>query len=103
MTREKMRENMHRRDCVYVGTVDRVRSDRIKLKKRDSDHGINQRQHRCIEIGFVAGIEEDKSSDPCHINDPIPNGGIRSLHWSAKARSHNGGLPRPGRFQGMGV
>ncbi len=59
---EKIRENMEvtGADGVYVGTVDHVEGDRIKLKKRDSDHGMNQRQNRYIKIGFVAGVEGQK-------------------------------------------
>jgi hypothetical protein len=44
-------------DGVHVGTVDRVVSDRIKLKKRDSGDGIHKGHHHYIELGFVAGVE----------------------------------------------
>jgi hypothetical protein len=46
-------------DGVHVGTVDRLESDRIKLKKSDS-FGAHKGHHHCIEIGFVAGVEGNK-------------------------------------------
>jgi len=42
-------------DGVHVGTVDRLESDRIKLKKSDS-FGAHKGHHHYIEIGFVAGV-----------------------------------------------
>lgn len=58
---DKVRENMEviGADGVHVGTVDRVESDRIKLKKSDS-FGRHEGHHHYIEMGFVAGVEGDK-------------------------------------------
>ncbi|NTG76285.1 DUF2171 domain-containing protein [Agrobacterium rhizogenes] len=58
---DKIKENMEvvGADGVHVGTVDRLEGDRIKLKKSDS-FGRHEGHYHYIEIGFVAGIEEDK-------------------------------------------
>jgi len=48
-------------DGVHVGTVDRVVGDRIKLKKRDAATGCTRGHHHYIEIGFVAGVEAQRS------------------------------------------
>lgn len=59
--KDKVRENMDviGADGVYVGTVDRVEGNRIKLKKSDS-FGKHEGHHHYIEMGFVAGVEGDK-------------------------------------------
>lgn len=58
---DKVRENMEviGADGVHVGTVDRVESNRIKLKKSDS-FGRHEGHHHYIEMGFVAGVEGDR-------------------------------------------
>ncbi|MBR0796408.1 DUF2171 domain-containing protein [Bradyrhizobium jicamae] len=47
-------------DGVHIGTVDRVESNRIKLKKSDSGEGLHKGHHHYIELGFVAGVEGSK-------------------------------------------
>lgn len=46
-------------DGVHVGTVDQVEGGRIKLKKSDS-FGHHKGHQHYIELGFVAGVENDK-------------------------------------------
>lgn len=52
-------------DGVHVGTVDGLKHDRIKLKKKDSGHpavegGSHEGHHHYLSIGLVAGVEADK-------------------------------------------
>lgn len=47
-------------DGVHVGTVDRVEGDRIKLTKREAEHGGHARHHHYISRGLIADIEGDK-------------------------------------------
>lgn len=51
-------------DGAHVGTVDGVKHDRIKLKKKDSGHpsvegGSHEGHHHYLSIGLVAGVEGD--------------------------------------------
>ena len=45
-------------DGAYVGTVDRIEGDRIKLTKDDS--GSHRRHHHYISGGMVAAVEDGK-------------------------------------------
>ncbi|RJF90348.1 DUF2171 domain-containing protein [Sphingomonas cavernae] len=47
-------------DGVHVGTVDRVDGDRIKLTRKDTEHGEHARHHHYISNGLVADIEGDQ-------------------------------------------
>ena len=44
-------------DGVYVGTVDTVEEDRIKLIKRDS--GSHKKHHHYLSAGLIAEVEGD--------------------------------------------
>ncbi len=45
-------------DGVHLGTVDKVKGDRIKLKKADA--GAHGGHHHYISTGLVADIEGDR-------------------------------------------
>lgn len=52
-------------DGAHVGTVDGIKHDRIKLKKKDSGHpavegSSHAGHHHYLSIGLVAGVEGDK-------------------------------------------
>ena len=47
-------------DGVYVGTVDKVESHRIKLTKKDSGEGSHKGHHHYIDRGLVAEVEGNK-------------------------------------------
>lgn len=54
-------------DGAYVGTVDKVEGDRIKLTKKDSSaqiegagEGAHTGHHHYISLGLIAGIEGDQ-------------------------------------------
>lgn len=47
-------------DGVHVGTVDRVRSGRIKLVKQDAGQGLHRGHHHYLPISLVADIEGNK-------------------------------------------
>lgn len=47
-------------DGAYVGTVDRVEGNRIKLTKKDSGEGSHKGHHHYIPEGLIAEIEGDK-------------------------------------------
>ena len=47
-------------DGVHVGTVDRVKSNRIKLTKADSGEGSHKGHHHYIHLGLVADVENEK-------------------------------------------
>lgn len=61
MISDKIKENMEviGADGVHVGTVDRVKGNRIKLRRTDSS-GMHEGHHHYIEMGFVAGVEGNK-------------------------------------------
>jgi hypothetical protein len=44
-------------DGVYIGTVDRVTGNRIRLVKNDSGEGRHKGHHHYIDLGLVADIE----------------------------------------------
>jgi len=44
-------------DGVYVGTVDKLEGNRIKLTKKDSGEGSHKGHHHYIDRGLVAGVE----------------------------------------------
>jgi len=44
-------------DGVFIGTVDRVESGRIRLTKADSGEGRHKGHHHYIDLGLVADIE----------------------------------------------
>jgi hypothetical protein len=46
-------------DGVYVGTVDRVEGDRIKLTREDAGEGRHKGHHHYISTGLVADVEGD--------------------------------------------
>lgn len=58
----KIREHMEviGADGVHVGTVDKVKGDRIKLTKKDSGEGHHAGHHHYISTGLVATIEGDR-------------------------------------------
>jgi hypothetical protein len=47
-------------DGVYVGTIDRIEGQRIKLTKQDSGEGSHKGHHHYVSLGLVADIEGDK-------------------------------------------
>ena len=47
-------------DGVFIGTVDRVENNRIRLSKADSGEGHHKRHHHYIDLGLVADIEGQK-------------------------------------------
>lgn len=47
-------------DGVYVGTVERVEGDRIKLNKKDSGEGSHKGHHHIVPLALVAEVERDK-------------------------------------------
>ena len=62
MSRSNIQEHMEviGADGVYVGTVDRVENNRIKLIKADSGEGAHKGHHHYIDLGFVAEVEGQK-------------------------------------------
>ncbi len=44
-------------DGVYVGTVDRVEGNRIKLTKKDSGEGKHEGHHHYLDLSLVAEVE----------------------------------------------
>lgn len=44
-------------DGVYLGTVDHVEGNRIKLTKRDSGEGAHMGHHHFIPLSLVSDIE----------------------------------------------
>jgi hypothetical protein len=47
-------------DGVYVGTVDKVEGNRIKLTKKDSGVGSHKGHHHYVDRRMVAGVEGNK-------------------------------------------
>jgi len=47
-------------DGVYVGTVDKLEGNRIKLTKKDSGEGSHKGHHHYVDRGLVAGVEGNK-------------------------------------------
>ena len=47
-------------DGVYVGTVDRLEGDRIKLAKKDSGQGSHEGHHHYVSAALVSAIEGDR-------------------------------------------
>jgi len=47
-------------DGVYIGTIDRVEGNRIKLTKKDSGEGSHKGHHHFIDKGLVADVEGNK-------------------------------------------
>ena len=47
-------------DGVHVGTVDAVADGRIRLAKRDSGEGRHKDHNHFIDLGLVAGVEDQK-------------------------------------------
>lgn len=47
-------------DGAYVGTVDRVEGNRIKLTKADSGQGSHKGHHHFIDMSLVAEVEGQK-------------------------------------------
>jgi hypothetical protein len=45
-------------DGVHVGTVDKVKGNRIKLTKKDSGQGSHEGHHHYIPGGLVASVED---------------------------------------------
>ncbi len=67
MSDHDVREDMEviSADGVHVGTVDHLKGDRIKLKKKDSGHpavegGSHEGHHHYLSVGLIAGVEGDK-------------------------------------------
>lgn len=67
MSDHDIREDMEviSADGAHVGTVDHLKGDRIKLKKRDSGHpdiegGSHAGHHHYLSVGLVAGVEGDQ-------------------------------------------
>jgi hypothetical protein len=62
MTATEIKEHMDviGADGVHVGTVDRVEGGKIKLTKADSGEGSHKGHHHFIDLGLVAGVEEQK-------------------------------------------
>ena len=58
----KIREHMEviGADGVHVGTVDKIKGDRIKLTKKDSGEAHHAGHHHYISTGLVATIEGDR-------------------------------------------
>ena len=47
------------KDGAYVGTVDRVEGNRIKLTKADSQKSGHQGHHHYIDVQLVGAVEGD--------------------------------------------
>ena len=47
-------------DGVYLGTVDKIEDERIKLTKADSGEGGHEGHHHFISRGLVADVEGDQ-------------------------------------------
>ena len=47
-------------DGVHIGTVERVKNDRIRLTKADSGEGRHKGHHHFIDLGLVADVEGQK-------------------------------------------
>ena len=47
-------------DGVYIGTIDRVEGNRIKLTKKDSGEGSHKGHHHFMNNGLVADVEGNK-------------------------------------------
>ena len=47
-------------DGVHVGYVDHVEGGRIKLKRKDPEHGIETAHHRYISVNDVGSTEGGK-------------------------------------------
>lgn len=47
-------------DGAHVGTVDKVKGHRIKLKKKDSGEGSHKGHHHYIDMSLVAEVEGKK-------------------------------------------
>lgn len=47
-------------DGVHVGIVDHLDGDRIKLKRKDPEHGIDEKFHRYIPVTNIASTESGK-------------------------------------------
>lgn len=63
----QLREDMEviSADGAHVGTIDGIKHDRIKLKKKDSGHpsvegGSHEGHHHYLSLGLVAGVEDGK-------------------------------------------
>lgn len=46
-------------DGVYIGIVDRIEGERIKLKEREG-YEMREGHYRYVEVGYVAGVEGNK-------------------------------------------
>jgi hypothetical protein len=47
-------------DGVYIGTVDKVEGQRIKLTRKDSGEGSHKGHHHFIPASLIAEVEGDK-------------------------------------------
>lgn len=59
---EDIREHMEviGADGVHVGIVDRIEGDRIKLTRKDPEHGGDSDHHHFISRGLVAEVEDNQ-------------------------------------------
>ncbi len=60
--KDKIKENMEvvGFEGGHLGVVDCVEGDRIKLKKRDGDHGKQDKHHHYISLDLVNDIQNHK-------------------------------------------
>lgn len=47
-------------DGVHMGIVDHMDGDRIKMKRKDKDHGVKMDHHHYIPMGNVASVDGGK-------------------------------------------
>lgn len=47
-------------DGVHVGKVDGVKGDRIKMTRKDEEHGQDQQHHHYVQLSAVASVDGGK-------------------------------------------
>ena len=47
-------------DGVHLGIVDHMDGDRIKMKRKDTEHGVKMDHHHYIRMGNVASVDGGK-------------------------------------------
>ena len=62
VTASEIREHMEvvGADGVHVGKVDGVQGDRIKLARKDEEHGQNDAHHHFVQLSAVASCDGGK-------------------------------------------
>ena len=47
-------------DGVHIGVVDHMEGDRIKMNRKDEDHGVKMDHHHYIPLPNVASVDQGK-------------------------------------------